>query len=84
MPGQETIDRAGSDWFLHLRLKRLLDFGYRRHVPLCGAGEIRLQEGAFLLQCQVPMAAPAFARRLHRLHPVPVVGRDELMHGRAS
>lgn len=74
MPGQEAIDRALIDRLLHLRLQRLLDLGGRRHVPLCGAGQVGLQEGAFLLECQVLMATPTFARRLYRLHPTPVVG----------
>ncbi len=70
------------DRLLYRRLQRLLDFGGRRHVPLCGAGQVRLEEGAFLLQGQVLVATPPGPRRFYGGDTQPIVGGNDAVDGR--
>ncbi len=50
MPGQEAIDVALRHWLLRLLLKSPLDLHCRRNFSSGRAGQVRLEEGTFLLQ----------------------------------
>src|SRR5712691_10715119 len=82
MPLQQARDGAGSDRLLRLRLKRLLNLGYRRHLSPGGASQERLEQGAFLREREILVTPPAFPRGLDGSHPPLLVGSHHAVDGR--
>ena len=81
MPVEQPADGRFVHLLAHPCFKRLLDLCRRGDGSGLRLGKKEGEELLLLLQRQILMAPSPFARRFHRRHPAPVVGRDELMDG---
>jgi hypothetical protein len=59
-----------------------LDFPGSRDLPLDGSRKERREQLPLLLSAEQLIMTAAFAHRLHREDPEPIVGRDQRMHRR--
>jgi hypothetical protein len=82
MPVQQAIQGAFIDLMSNLGFQGELDLHDRRDLSSGSTSQERLEEGAFLLQCEILVTPPAFAWGLDGSYPCLIVGGNHTVDSR--